>query len=96
MQQPQEDKDVLEEKYPDAKPAHIKTIVNQSNQTQIDFHPVIFESITPEVIRKKALQTQGAAGQSGIDAMNWKRFCAEKSNELYSCEICQEIVHILC
>ena len=80
-------RDVLEEKHPDAKPAHIETIVNQSNQTQNDFHPVIFESITPEVIRKCALQTQGAAGPSGVDAMNWRRFCTtfgEKSNDLCS------------
>ena len=77
--------DVLEEKHPDAKPAHAETIMSQSGES--DFHPVIFESITPEVIRKCALQTEGAAGPSGVDAMNWRRFCTafgEKSNDLCS------------
>lgn len=64
---------ILEEKHPDAKPAHVDTIINWSNETQDDFHTVIFESITLEAIRKCALQTQGAAGPSGVDAMNWRR-----------------------
>ena len=65
--------DVLEDKHPDAKPAHAETIMSQSGES--DFHPVIFEIITSEVIRKCALQTEGAAGPSGVDAMNWRLFC---------------------
>ena len=77
-------RDVLEEKHPEPKPAHAETIVSQLNN---EFHPIIFESITPEIIRKCALQTQGAAGPSGVDAMHWRRFCTafgEKSNDLCS------------
>ena len=76
-------RDVLEEKHPEPKPAHAETIVSLLNN---EFHPIIFESITPEVI-KCALQTQGAAGPSGVDAMHWRRFCTafgEKSNDLCS------------
>lgn len=77
-------RDVLEEKHPEPKPAHAEIIVSLLNNK---FHPIIFESITPEVIRKCALQTQGAASPSGVDAMHWRRFCTafgEKSNDLCS------------
>ena len=80
-------RDVLEEKHPEPKPAHAETIVSLLNNELTEFHPIIFESITPEVIRKCALQTQGAAGPSGVDAMHWRRFCTafgEKSNDLCS------------
>ena len=77
-------RDVLEEKHPEPKPAHAETIVSQLNN---EFHPIIFESITPEIIRKCALQTQGAVGPSGVDAMHYRCFCTafgEKSNDLCS------------
>ena len=76
-------RDVLEDKHPEAKPIHAETIATHSDES--NFHPIIFESITPEVIRKCALQTEGAAGPSGVDAMSWRRFCTafgEKSNDL--------------
>ena len=38
-------------------------------------HPIIFEDITANLIRAIALQTEGAAGPSGIDARGWKRMC---------------------
>lgn len=63
-------RDVLEEKHPDAKRAQAETMVSQS-----EFHPVLFESITPEVIRKCAPQIEGAVGPSGVDAMNWRCLC---------------------
>ena len=88
-------RDVLEEKHPDAKPAHAASIVTCSDET--DFHPVIFESITPEVIRKCALQTEGAAGPSGADAMHWRRFCLlEKSRTIFALlllKVHREYVH---
>ena len=49
------------------------------------FHPVIFESITADSILTAALHTQGTAGLSGIDAVNWIRLCTafgQKSNDL--------------
>ena len=39
------------------------------------FHPVIFECINGESIRRSALRTNGAAGPSGIDAFGWWRLC---------------------
>ena len=33
------------------------------------FHPVLFDTITAEAIRKSALLTEGSAGPSGMDAL---------------------------
>ena len=62
----------LEDKHPDPKPAHPEALLGDAVDS---FHPVIFESITADSIRTAALHTQGAAGPSGLDAINWRRLC---------------------
>ena len=39
-----------------------------------DFHPILFDSLTADDIRTSALCTEGAAGLSGSDAMNWNGY----------------------
>ena len=78
-------KDILEEKHPDAAPAHPEAILRRPEEDS--FHPVLFENITDDLIRECALSTEGAAGPSGVDAMSWRRFCTafgQKSNDLCS------------
>ena len=78
-------KDILEEKHPDAVPAHPEAILTRPEEDS--FHPVLFESITDDLIRTCALSTEGAAGPSGVNAMSWRRFCTafgQKSNDLCS------------
>uniref|UniRef100_A0A1X7VS47 Uncharacterized protein n=1 Tax=Amphimedon queenslandica TaxID=400682 RepID=A0A1X7VS47_AMPQE len=36
------------------------------------FHPIIFDSITPDLIRSTILQMSGSSGPSGLDASGWK------------------------
>ena len=44
-----------------------------------DLNPAIFDAITPEVIQKAFLKTNGSAGVSGGDAHHWKRvLCSYK------------------
>ena len=40
---------------------------------ELPFHPIIFESMDGEAIRKAALYTEGSTGPSGIDAAGWRR-----------------------
>ena len=61
-------REILEEKHPEAGPVLVETIVPKPAEDS--FHPIIFSKLTPDVIRKCALQTEGAAGPSGLDAMN--------------------------
>ena len=76
-------RDVLEEKHPRPGPVHPEALVEDRDDD--NFHPVIYDGITAESIRTAALQTQGAAGPSGLDALNWRRLCTafgQKSNDL--------------
>ena len=66
-------RDVLEEKHPCPGPVHPEALVEDRDDD--NFHPVIYDGITAESIRTAALQTQGAAGPSGLDALNWRRLC---------------------
>ncbi len=79
-------KDVLEDKHPDPEPAHADAILNE-RIANVDFHPVLFNNITAEVIQNSALHTEGAAGPSGVNALSWRRLCTafgQKSNDLCS------------
>lgn len=53
-----------------------------------NLHPIIFDGITPEAIRKSVLKTTGSAGPSGVDAaMVWRRLCTafgQQSDDLCS------------
>lgn len=76
-------RDVLQDKHPDPRPAHPDALVTDAGNDS--FHPAIFDNITGESIRSAALHTQGAAGPSGLDALNWRRLCTafgQKSNDL--------------
>jgi hypothetical protein len=55
----------------------------------IEFHPVIFDSIDGEAIQSAALRTNGAAGPSGIDADGWKRLCT--SFRRHSSDLCNSL-----
>ena len=66
-------RDVLEEKHPRPGPVHPEALVEGRDDD--NFHPIIYDGITTESIRTAALQTQGAAGPSGLDALNWRRLC---------------------
>ena len=81
-------RDILKEKHPHPKPPHPDVILsNDSTTANNDFHPIVFDSITAESIRKSTLLTEGSAGPSGMDALCWRRLCTafgEKSNQLCS------------
>ena len=74
--------DVLREKHPPACDVSDEILQDVSDE---HFHPVVFESIDCEAIRKSALRTEGSAGPSGIDARGFRRMCTsfgKASNDL--------------
>ena len=42
-------------------------------------HPVKFQSIDEEMIRKAAIRTKGGSGPSGVDANDWHRILASNN-----------------
>lgn len=59
------------------------------SEPERNFHPVVFECIDAEFIRKVALRTNGGAGPSGADAGFWKRICT--SSQLASDDLCTSL-----
>ena len=64
--------EVLLLKHPVGQPACPDSLMNGTPPRS---HPVIFEALDANLIRSMALQTNGAAGPSGLDAFAWRRLC---------------------
>ena len=88
--------DVLRDKHPAGKNAAPESLVD--GQDAKNFHPVIFESIDCDVIRKTALKTDGWAGPSGIDARGFRQMCisfGKASDELCWSMSCVALLQFL-
>ena len=64
--------EVLKEKHPEAQGINEGILIEAA---ELPFHPILFESIDGEAIRRAALHTEGSAGPSGIDSAGWRRMC---------------------
>ena len=67
-------REILKDKHPPAQPANPTTLLPTSACT-VEFHPVLFEQVNGKMIRSAALQINGSAGLSGVDAVGWRRMC---------------------
>ena len=66
--------EVLMEKHPIGHPAHPDTLLPPPTPAK-EVHPVLYERLDGMMIRLAALQTEGSAGPSGVDAHDWRRMC---------------------
>ena len=64
-------KDILKDKHPPSQPISPSAIYSGPS-SQSDFHPVLFDSITSDLIRSTILRMSGSSGPSGLDASMWK------------------------
>ena len=78
--------DELKAKHPPRSEVNPNTVLPDHGK---DFHPVLFDCIDAESIRKAALRTNGGAGPSGTDASFWKRICT--SFRLASDDLCTSL-----
>jgi hypothetical protein len=53
--------EILQEKHPDKREPHPSALTD-TNSTNTNFHPVVFESIDAALIRSSALKANGSAG----------------------------------
>ena len=67
--------DSLKAKHPSAQPCHAEALLDPLTTQTPETHPVIFDGLTGEKIRKTALRCNGSAGPSGLDASMWQRMC---------------------
>ena len=66
----------LIQKHPKGKMTSKDILLNGALQ---DIHPVKFQSIDEEMIRKAAIITKGGSGPSGMDADGWHRILASNN-----------------
>ena len=66
--------------------------IYSSDSPPPNVYPVIFEELNAQWIRSAALQTAGAGGPSGTDALSWRRLCT--SFKWSSDELCYSLSHV--
>ena len=79
-------KDLLLGKHPPAQPLDPSAVALASSPA---FHPILFDSISPELIKSLVMQTNGSAGPSAMDAAIWKRLCS--SFQTSSSDLCSAL-----
>lgn len=83
-------KDHLLDKHPPGAPAPPSAISNEPPISEP--HPIVFDQIDAPFIRSTALQMDGSAGPSGLDAAAWRRLCT--SFHSASVDLCASIAHL--
>ena len=60
----------LKQKHPQSQPTYEETLIN-GERTVI--HPIIFDDINEELVRKVAIRTKGGSSPSGLDAYELRK-----------------------
>ena len=82
---------LLRLKHPDPQDAHESVMLSDLPER---IHPVKFEVIDAEMIRKAVMKTRGAYGPSGLDADGWKRILLSKNFGESTSNLCQTLVKV--
>ena len=82
---------LLRLKHSAPKDAHEKVMLSDVPER---IHPVKFEVIDAEMIRKAAMKTRGGSGPSGLDADGWKRILLSKNFGESSSDLCQTLAKV--
>ena len=83
---------VLRQKHPTASEASQDVLLPDIPEI---VHPVKFENITADTVRKAAIKTKGAAGPSGIDADGWRRLFVSNSLGASSTDLCKAFAAVI-
>ena len=57
-------------------------------------HPVTFRSINQEMVRKAAMEIEGAPGPSGMDANTWRMLLTSKRNSMAASDLCKAVAEL--
>ena len=83
--------ELLRQKHPKASPATESVLLTDHTEK---VHPIKFENITEESVRKAALKTKGGSGPSAMDAEGWRRILTSKQFGNSSSDLCKTIVRM--
>ena len=82
---------MLKQKHPQSKPASDQILLPDIPKA---VHPIIFESITVDTIRKAAMRTKGGSGPSNLDSDGWRRILLSNSFGDSSENLCQALARV--
>ena len=68
-------KSILLNKYPPPQPLDPSCITPHYMYSSPDFHPITFDSISPNLTHSTVLKMEGSQGASGLDVVAWKCLC---------------------
>ena len=86
----------LKQKHPQRRDADPEIMLPDKPE---EIHPIKFDSIDAENVRKAALKTRGGAGPSGLDADGWKRIFTSNQFGDSTDDLCKtfaEVIKKLC
>ena len=82
---------LLRLKHPDPKEAHESVMLSDVPER---IHPVKFEVIDAEMVRKATMKTRGGSGPSSLDADGWKRILLSENFGESSSDLCQTLAKV--
>lgn len=83
--------ELLHEKHPKGEPVNEEMLLRGP---PVYVHPVIFDDIDEEMVKKTAIKTKGAAGPSNFDADNWRSILGSRLYGSSSNDLCKAIANI--
>ena len=83
---------MLRLKHPDASHANEEALLPDVPE---NIHPIIFEKIDSEAVRKAALKTKGGSGPSGMDGDGWRRIFVGSTFGQSSVDICKSFASVI-
>ena len=82
----------LVKKHPNPSPATPLSLINPTSTIVRSCHPVIFDCLDGDLIRRTAIRIQGLAGPSGVDALGWRCLCT--SFRTASFDLCHSLASV--
>ncbi|XP_066936770.1 uncharacterized protein [Clytia hemisphaerica] len=82
---------LLFQKHPEPQEAHVDALLPGIHEL---IHSVRYEDITPDLIRRSAMRTNGGAGPSGLDGDGWRRIITSNSFGTASTDLCTSIANL--
>ena len=82
----------LKQKHPQSQPAYEETLINGEPPL---IHPIIFDDINEEVVRKATIRTKGGSGPSGLDDDGWRKLLISKVFGSCTSDLCKAIADFI-
>ena len=81
----------LKQKHPQVKEAVLDVLLTDTPE---QVHPIKFDAIDADLVKRAAVRTRGGAGPSGMNADEWRRILIIKQFGTSSTDLCKAIADV--